>query len=458
MCDGHVKSLVELTVAAVALSTPVPELLAYIEYLPIAIRHQLFHELSNFRLREMEVAWQTDAQTETPEPCDGFDPDAGDRFLFDRETLRVWELRMNSTRLGYDSTSIQSTAAAQGRRRSYRHIFWEHQFRTLLKLRTPLNSSSCIDMLSDCRDLFVDVVEVLKVHGREVCEDNVELLLALRRLRRLEVHHPEQQNTCWESMKLLMQQHPNLSEMGFFHGKLSNEQLALIRRTLTQPEPTMDKNLVDTVLNNCSRITTLELVSVKIRPEGYRQLVALVSEMTQLIQLRLSNTITDFDTKLLVDAAFRGPKVQRLFLEHNELEDDAFAGLVKVQTPLALRHLRLTDNAVSPITLGAICSASMDGVLNLERLDLTNNVDIGDPGIHALTPMLASPSVDSVAALTHLDVRGCSFGLEGATNLLLALGDNKKLTHLNIAQNFLDTNARVIARHLSSLSDDVLGT
>ncbi|KAG7400278.1 hypothetical protein PHYBOEH_006415 [Phytophthora boehmeriae] len=447
MSDNDVKTLVELSVAAVAASTPVSELLAYIEYLPVAIRHQIFHELSNFRLREMEVAWQRAAETqESLEPSDGFDPDAGDRFLFDRETQQVWERRMNASRFGYEPNSIQD---AQGRRRNHRHMFWEHQFRTLLKLRTPLQSPRPIDVLTDYGDLFVDVVEVLKVHGREVCGDNVELLLRLRRLRRLEVHHPEQQSTCWESMKMLMQ-HPHLSEVGYFHGKLSNEQLALIRRTLAQPEPTLDKYLVDAELKNCSRITTLELVSVKIRPEGYRQLVAVVGEMKELVQLRLSNTITDFDTKLLVDAALRGPKLQRLFLEHNELEDDAFAGLVKMQTPLAVRHLRLTDNAVSPITLGAICRASMDGVLNLERLELTSNVDIGDPGIHALTPMLASPSVDTVAGLTHLDVRGCSFGIEAATNLLLALGDNKRLAHLNIAQNFLDVGfGDVLADFLS---------
>ncbi|RLN95614.1 hypothetical protein BBJ28_00006839, partial [Nothophytophthora sp. Chile5] len=76
-------------------------------------------------------------------------------------------------------------------------------------------------------------------------------------------------------------------------------------------------------------------------------------------------------------------------------------------------------------------------VLNLENLELANNLRIGDPGIHALTPMLASPSAGP-AVLTHLDVRGCCVSAEGATNLLLALSHNKTLTHLNLAQNFLD--------------------
>ncbi|RLN74935.1 hypothetical protein BBJ28_00021882, partial [Nothophytophthora sp. Chile5] len=372
-------SLLDLSVAAVTRHTPVPDLLAYIEYLPASVRLQLFQHMSNFRLREMEVAWEAATHLATPEPRDGYDPAAGDQFLFDLETQRVWEHRIKAGVLGGSPIPIQNTSAAKGRRRNYRPVFWEQQFRMLLRLRTPLDTSSTTDTLKESMDLFVDAVEVLKVHGREVCEDNVELLLALRRLRRLEVHHPEQHNTCWVSMKRLMQSHPSLTELGFFHGKLSDAQLLQIRQTLTEPSaPT--------------NVTTLEFVSVKIRPEGYRHLVALVSEMPRLEQLRLSNTVTDFDTNLLVDAALRGPKLQRLFVEHNELGDEAFAGLSKMRTPLALRHLRLSDNAVSATTLGAICSASMDGVLNLENLELANNLRIGDPGIHALTPMLASPS------------------------------------------------------------------
>lgn len=235
------KSLVELAVAAVALFTPVQEILDYVEYLPTTIRHRLFKELSNFRLREMEVAWEAAAKLEAPEPRDGFDPQAGDKFLFDRETQRVWELRMKAARLGYEPIPIENTAAAQGRRRNHRNVFWEHQFRTLLKLRTPLDLAGPVDVLVECQKLFVDVVEVLKVHGREVCEDNVKLILALGRLRRLEVHHPEQQGTHWESMESLMQGHSHLTELGFLHGKLSDNQLAQIRGALAKPPPCWKK-------------------------------------------------------------------------------------------------------------------------------------------------------------------------------------------------------------------------
>uniref|UniRef100_A0AAV1VML7 Uncharacterized protein n=1 Tax=Peronospora matthiolae TaxID=2874970 RepID=A0AAV1VML7_9STRA len=425
------KSLVDLAVAAVARWTPVQELLVYVEYLPTAIRAQLFHRLSDFRLREIEIAWEAAAKAGEvrKEPRDGFDPLAGDKFLFDQETQRVWERRMKAAWVGDETMiSVENSAAAQERRRNYRLVFWEHQFRTLLKLRGP----EAVDVLADYQKLFVDVVEVLKVHGREVCEDNVQLILALRQLRRLEVHHPEQRQTCWKTMGRLLQDHQQLTELGFFHGKLSDVQIAQLHTTLVKPMPTLETCL------DTRKLTTLEVVSVKMRPEGYRQLVRLVTDMPHLRQLRVSNSISDFDTKWMVDAALQAPKLERLFLEHNELDDGAFISLATLRQPLVLRHLRLNDNDVSSTTVGAICRASMDGVLNLDRLELANNVQIGDPGIHALTPMLASPDVKPAVVLTHLDVRSCNFGLEGVTNLLLALGQNKTVTHLNVAHNFFD--------------------
>ncbi|CAI5712029.1 unnamed protein product [Hyaloperonospora brassicae] len=450
------KSLVELSVTAVAHLTPVPELLANVEYLPTAVRHELFHELSDCRLRQMEMAWEAAARAEAQEPRDGFDPLAGDQFLFDRETQREWERRLRTAQrscgtrvMTRTANPVENSAAAQERRRNYRFVFWEHQFRTLFNLRNPQRSTDPVDVLSDCQELFADVVEVLKVHGRELCDDNVQLISALRQLRRLEIHHPEQQRTCWETTGRLLQSHQHLTELGLFHGKLTDTHVAQMRTTLAKPTSTVETGL------GTSKLTSLDLVSVKLRPEGYRQLVRLVADMPHLLQLRLSNSISDLDANLIVDAAFRAPKLERLFLEHNELDDSAFIGLATVRQPLALRHLRLSDNDVSATTVGAICRASMDGVLNLDRLELANNLQMGDPGIHALTPMLASPDVRPAVVLTHLDVRSCDCGLDGVTNLLLALGHNKTVTHLNVAQNFFDVGFGDVLAEFLSTNDSV---
>ncbi|KAG1691884.1 hypothetical protein DVH05_026045 [Phytophthora capsici] len=59
-----VQPLVELAVVAVALSTPVHEVLAYLEFLPATTPQHLFRELSIFRLREMEVVWEAATKQE----------------------------------------------------------------------------------------------------------------------------------------------------------------------------------------------------------------------------------------------------------------------------------------------------------------------------------------------------------------------------------------------------------
>lgn len=288
---------------------------------------------------------------------------------------------------------------------------------------TTSDAPATVTTMGDNPHLFAGVVLTLKVHGRELRETNTPLILSLYRLRRLEVHHPEQQKTNWPSLLQLVTDLPSLRELGFFHGKLTDVQLEQIRGTLT---------------TTGTKISTFELVSVKIRPKGFRELVALVTEFEGLEQLRLTNTITDMDTQTLLDAAFRASNLNSVALEHNDLEDDAFQGLSTIQHPIALRQLRLGNNALTAPTLAAICNASLDGNLCLERLEITNNTEIRDSGIHALTPMLASAG--SVAGLVHLDVRNCEFGLEGVMNLLLALRENRTLEHLNVSQNFFGTS------------------
>ncbi|TDH65208.1 uncharacterized protein CCR75_001524 [Bremia lactucae] len=427
------KSLVELSIVTVARYTPVQDVLKYVEYLPTAIRYQLFNELSNVRLREMEVALELAAQHEPPELCDGYDPQAGDKFLFDQETQSIWRSRIDAARLGYEYPLMKKTVGTQGCRRNSRHVFWEHQFRTMLRAHTSKVIAGNAAAPPKHQRLFENVVEILKVHGREICQENCKLILSLGRLQRLEVHHPEQQNMCWKTMRQLIHEHLYLRELGFFHGKINDYQMGQIRDTLMRSNFALSPKLT------CHGITTLELVSVKIRHEGFCQLVSLVANMSQLLQLRLSNVITDFETKLLIDAAFCAPRLERLFLEHNELEDDAFIGLSTLQAPLPLRHLRLRDNNLSFNTVEAICNASLNKVLNLAHLEFTNNVQIGNLGINALTPVLTSPALQATTALTHLDVRDCNFGLDGAINLLIALGQNRTVTHLNIAQNCFGT-------------------
>lgn len=454
--------LVLLAAEAVALHTPLEEIAAYLEFFPRAVRSELYAHLSHERLRGLEIRW-TDTHLAATEEDGAAGGDM--EWSLEEETEREWQTRSGS---GVAATAMGTSSSRSGRKRDFRQAFWEHRFRALLRARVSHqdqrgrpnedgqeNSSTAAsnngggDPHSDTQRkdgdenadaasvttttlrLFHDVVRHLKLHGREVIPRNVELIFTLQRLRRFEVHHPEQQKTCWTSLISVIQKHPSLRELCFFHGKLSDAQLQQIRLAL-----------LARAAATCSAaaIAKFELVSVKIRPRGYRELTSLLQEYRQyLTDVRISSCIADFENDAMVASILASPSLKRLSLEHNDLEDDAFTGIGKRRAPIALTHLKLGNNAISVATLNGICTASLDGFLKLQQLELVNNTDIGDPGIHALAPMLAT-GVTASSTLTHLDLYNCNFGLEGAVNLLLALGGNTTLQSLNIGHNFFGSS------------------
>ncbi|KAI9915943.1 hypothetical protein PsorP6_007549 [Peronosclerospora sorghi] len=285
--------------------------------------------------------------------------------------------------------------------------------------------------------LFIDCTEVLNLSVDDICNDNADILLVLRHLRRLNVHRLDTQTTSWDI----------IFSGGSFSDSVFGHLCTLITTTV--------KNGLDTC-----RITTLDLAYVQIQPEGYRMLVAMVREMPQLLQLSVTDCIGVLGKKLLVDAALRVTTLERLLIRSN-LDDNAFDGLAEIRQPLALRDLRLENTNVWRKTLGAICRASIYGVLNLERLDLDSNTLIHDQAIHALAPMLASRVDGLTTRLIRLNLESSNFCLEVATCLLLALGHNKTVKHLNLSYNHFGVGfGDVLARFPlvnSSISDLNIG-
>ncbi|KAF1335696.1 Leucine-rich repeat, ribonuclease inhibitor subtype, partial [Globisporangium splendens] len=462
--DRCARRLVLLAAKAVAQHTPLEQVAAYLEFFPRAVRSELYAHLSDERLRSLEILFATTAQDEAKGGAD---------WSLEQETEIEWRKRSESSMVVHNATTVISSSSNNAHKRSYRQAFWEHRFRALLRARMSLqdtsvvistasgqeNSTHCVSGGKDSDSapealrkaenepgaaaktvpvalhLFYDVVHHLKLHGREVTPSNVELIFKLHRLQRLEVHHPEQQNTCWVSLVDLVKRHQSLHELCFFHGKLSDTQLQQIRLALLSRATTSI-----TTSNPMSTISKLELVSVKIRVGGYRELTALLKEYRQfLTDIRISSSIADFENDAMIINILASPTLKRLSLEHNDLEDDAFVGIAARRAPIALTHLKLGSNAISVATLNGICMASLDGFLKLQQLELMNNTDVGDPGIHALAPMLAT-GVAASTSLTHLDLYNCNFGLEGAMNLLLALGENRTLRYLDIGHNFFGSS------------------
>ena len=83
---------------------------------------------------------------------------------------------------------------------------------------------------------------------------------------------------------------------------------------------------------------------------GNEQDDQMVTDMLHVLQLRRNKSTSHVDAKAIAGPALRPPVLKRLFLEHNELDDDATVLLTVSQQRLALRHLRLDNNDVSSTT------------------------------------------------------------------------------------------------------------
>lgn len=411
--------LTSLATRAVALHTPMDAILAHLAFFPTPIRQELFLHLSSDRLRAIEVLWRpSEGAVCVPKDDEQDSNDRAGEWEFERETQSIWSQRCREQ----DGAAVVTSL---GGKRNPRRAFWEQRLRLLLQANASSSTSSPGQDSASQLWLFQDVVRELKLHGREIIADNVSSLLLLPHLQRLEIHHPEQLYTCWSSMQQLIENQRSLRTLGFFHGKLMDSQLQQIERALQKRPRCSDPDEIRT-----RDIKRLEFVSLKLRPSAFRAVVTLVKSFDRLVELRITSSMADHDQQALMDAAFAAPTLQKLCVQHNELEDSAFLGLARWQKPIALRQLRLGNNAISTAAVRAISAACMDSWMLLDNLDLMNNGEIGDPGIHALGPMLASSST-----LTHLNVRNCHFGLEGATSLLLALSKSSTLMSLDMGHN-----------------------
>ncbi|KAI9895495.1 hypothetical protein PsorP6_018783 [Peronosclerospora sorghi] len=143
----------------------------------------------------------------------------------------------------------------------------------MLRRRDQQHVGNVGEMMENLK-LFIDCIEVLNLSVDDIYNDNADILLALRHLRRLNVQF-----------------------------KYANHFLVY--------------NVT---------ITTLDLAYVQIKPEGYRMLVAMVREMPHLLQLSVTDFIGVFGKKLLVDSALRVPTLERILIRSN-LDDNAFDGL-----------------------------------------------------------------------------------------------------------------------------------
>ncbi|DBA03262.1 TPA: hypothetical protein N0F65_011621 [Lagenidium giganteum] len=463
--EARIESLVVLTARAAARVAPLEHLVCAFEFYPHALRREFLTSMPPDRLRQ----WETLHRSANGDDGDGDgDGDAGGSgWSTERELQTIWKQRCQEkledpTNMKPAEEFIKKTK----RMPNFRRMWWEHQFRLALRAQVqavaptttaatqqadedsdsgpmpplPLRRTEPLEdtkSLMDRMPLFVDVVEELKIHGRETMPSTIDMILQLKRLRRIEVHHPEQHRTCWQSVVKLIQNLASLRELCFFHGKLTDSELKQVRQALiARATPSNNNGAM------LAPITTLEFVSVKIRARGHRELTNLLRDYKCLVHFRATNCLADFENAVLMDAAVQAPSLQRLCVEHNELEDDdeLLAALVQASSDsgrsIAWKCLQLGHNSFGSQFLGAINQASCARRLDLERLEVLHNPDVGDAGIRALTPMLSMETT-----LRYIDVRNCGMGLDGAQELLRVLKDNTTLRYLDIGQNYLGNAA-----------------
>ncbi|GLD91642.1 hypothetical protein PINS_up000175 [Pythium insidiosum] len=474
-------ALLSLAATSVGKALPVETIAAHFALLPSGAQELLIRALRDARLRRLERLLSgcssPSSRLKWPSRESTMESDWDD--LLQAEWRRRCAAKSLAITPTYSSSSETLFRDPLPAARDARQLYWEHSFR--MQLRRDAQPAKEWPPRQLDLSLFSDVVRTVRTQARELVPRTSHWMSQLPLLRRLEVHHATDQQgaiSYWASLETVITMAPALSELCFFHGRLSGALLVNLAKALRYRREC--KSL-------CNRpIQALELVSVKFRsgrPHVPQELVDLFGAYVGFTSVRISSAIADMDNaELLATLLTSQPKLTQLSLEHNDLEDAALTGalrllhrssrspsptredtssdLAKSSTPrpLPLQTLRLGNNALSAGAMQAICEATLDGALALARLELRNNLEIGDAGVHALVPMLRQ-QVETVPlhrtiinhSLTFLDLRNCHIGIEGVTELFCALSDNTTLLSLDLSHNFFGSAfGDVVANFLES--------
>lgn len=445
MSTCSIEPLVVLAIRQAAHQAPIESLFEIYHIYPHALRRILLQNLSPARLRALEQQiWSLDAENGHEEGG----------WQLEQELQRIWKKRCREDQLldgqGYSMSQFKRKTTV--RALDYRQKWCEYQVRAIMRdhgssgvpKQQPINSRDHVNasesdgssqvVLPTAMAAYEDCVRVLKLHGREITRHRVALVVQLSQLRRLEIHHPEQRQTCWQSMAQVIGEQRTLREFCFFHGRLTEKQLEVVRRVLVarMSRETMEDSATS---NELEQITTLEFVSVQLRCWGYRELITLLREYVILQELRLTNCISDFQNDQLLRALVNLPKLRQLRMEHNDLEDanGVFASLdAPTVTTIPWRYLQLGHNALTTHFMDVICKVLSDGKMpHLVRLELAHNNMIRNGGVRVLASLFDSP----LAALRHVNLSACGIDVNGAKHLLASLQTSRTLTYLDVSCN-----------------------
>ena len=193
------------------------------------------------------------------------------------------------------------------------------------------------------------------------------------------------------------------------------------------------------VLATNGLLVELELASNHVGDDGAEALATALARNSVLARLNLSdNDISDRGAGALARAlAHAASALKELYLNNNEIGDhgaSAFAELLEANLPgkVGLTILELGANNVAARGAQRL-AAALGANRTLTSLSLANGNDVGDAGARAFVA-----SLNANRSLTCLDLADSEIEADGVAALVAALDAHRSLTHLILAGNVMN--------------------
>ncbi|KAJ0403613.1 hypothetical protein ATCC90586_008766 [Pythium insidiosum] len=231
-------SLLSLAAQSVGKAAPVEAIAVQFALIPTAAQELLVRALRDARLRRLERLLSGYSSPRRSEVCSprepaplSMEPEWED--LFQAE----WHARCTAKSLPitpkYSSSSETVFRDTLPPRRDARQLYWEHAFR--MQLRRDGQPAKEWPPRQPDLSLFSDVVKTVRAQARELVPRTSHWISQLPLLHRLEVHHPMDHQSpvaYWSSLETVITMAPTLTELCFFHGRLSGPLLTNLAKAL----------------------------------------------------------------------------------------------------------------------------------------------------------------------------------------------------------------------------------
>ncbi|XP_076144400.1 uncharacterized protein LOC143126619 isoform X14 [Alosa pseudoharengus] len=208
------------------------------------------------------------------------------------------------------------------------------------------------------------------------------------------------------------------------------------------------REVVVSVLSYISQLSELDMSNCDLQTSEEKLLSGLRNSNCHLETLRLADCkLTEESCKAVASALQSSISIEELDLSHNDLKE---SGVQLLSTGLSSPHCKLTSLRLAGCKLTeesckAVASA-LQSSISIEELDLSHN-DLKESGVQLLSTGLSSPH----CKLTSLRLAGCKLTEESCTAVASALQSSISLKELDLSDNDLkESGVQLLSTGLSS--------